>query len=54
MLSGKHILIENCPGLGDLVMVTPALRKIKELYPDCEVELNEGGQPVYYYIISVE
>lgn len=35
MLSGKHILIENCPGLGDLVMVTPALRKIKELYPDC-------------------
>ncbi len=35
MLSGKHILVENCPGLGDLVMVTPALRKIKELYPDC-------------------
>lgn len=35
MLSGKHILIENCPGLGDLVMLTPALRKIKELYPDC-------------------
>ncbi len=35
MLSGKHILIENCPGIGDLVMLTPALRKIKELYPDC-------------------
>lgn len=35
MLSGKHMLIENCPGLGDLVMLTPALRKIKELYPDC-------------------
>lgn len=35
MLSGKHILIENCPGLGDLIMVTPALRKIKEMYPDC-------------------
>ncbi len=35
MLSGKHLLIENCPGLGDLVMLTPALRKIKELYPDC-------------------
>ncbi len=23
-------------------------------YPDCEVELNSGGQPIYYYIISVE
>lgn len=25
-----------------------------ELYPDCDVEVNEGGQPVYYCIISVE
>ncbi|NLJ74682.1 MAG: DAK2 domain-containing protein [Firmicutes bacterium] len=23
-------------------------------YPDCEVELYEGGQPLYYYIVSVE
>jgi len=22
--------------------------------PDCEVELNRGNQPIYYYIISVE
>lgn len=28
--------------------------KIEELYPDIEVDLNEGGQPIYYYIISVE
>ena len=28
--------------------------KVTELYPDCEVELNSGGQPTYYYIISVE
>ena len=27
---------------------------VEELYPDCEVELNRGGQPIYYYIISVE
>ena len=27
---------------------------LEELYPDCEIEINEGGQPVYYYIISVE
>lgn len=32
---GKRILLENCPGLGDLIMLTPSLRKIKELYPDC-------------------
>ncbi len=27
---------------------------LTEAYPDCEVELQYGGQPVYYYIISVE
>lgn len=25
-----------------------------ELFPDCEVELNYGGQPIYYYLLSVE
>jgi len=25
-----------------------------ELAPDCDVELIKGGQPLYYYIISVE
>ena len=28
--------------------------QIEELYPECDVELNYGGQPIYYYIISVE
>ena len=28
--------------------------RLEELYPDCDVELNFGGQPIYYYIISVE
>ena len=28
--------------------------KVEMLYPDCDVELNYGGQPIYYYIISVE
>lgn len=27
---------------------------LEETYPDCEVEINRGGQPIYYYIISVE
>ena len=28
--------------------------ELEETYPDCEVEVNMGGQPIYYYIISVE
>ncbi len=28
--------------------------KLQEKYADVEVEVNNGGQPVYYYILSVE
>ncbi len=28
--------------------------KAQEKYPDCDMELHNGGQPIYYYIISVE
>lgn len=32
-----------------------ALQKyFEETYPDCEVEVQFGGQPIYYYVISVE
>ena len=27
---------------------------IEEKYPDVDVEVNDGGQPIYYYVISVE
>ena len=27
---------------------------LSEEYPDCDVELQNGGQPVYYYIVSAE
>ena len=27
---------------------------IEDKYPDVDVEVNEGGQPIYYYVISVE
>lgn len=27
---------------------------IGEKYPDLEVEINDGGQPIYYFVISVE
>ena len=29
-------------------------RELTSRYPDCDVEVNNGGQPVYYCIISVE
>ncbi len=28
--------------------------EVTEKYPDFEIELQNGGQPVYYYIVSVE
>jgi hypothetical protein len=28
--------------------------RITENHPDVEVEINDGGQPIYYYVISVE
>ncbi|MNH81289.1 DAK2 domain protein [compost metagenome] len=27
---------------------------LRENYPDAEVEIHEGGQPIYYYLFSVE
>ena len=31
-----------------------AAAKVEEKYPDIDVELQMGGQPIYYYIVSVE
>ncbi len=28
--------------------------EVAELYPDADVDLQLGGQPIYYYVISVE
>ncbi len=30
------------------------LAAVEEQYPDCDVELNDGGQPIYYYVLSIE
>ena len=27
---------------------------MEETYPDCDIEVQPGGQPIYYYVISVE
>lgn len=28
--------------------------KVEEMFPDVEIETNFGGQPIYYYMVSVE
>ena len=28
--------------------------KIEKEYPECDVELQFGGQPIYYYVVSAE
>ena len=30
------------------------IAKLEEKYPDFDIEVHDGGQPIYYYIISVE
>lgn len=35
----------------DAAVIAEAL---EEKYPDADVEINDGGQPIYYYVISVE
>ena len=28
--------------------------RVKEAFPSCDIELQYGGQPIYYYIVSAE
>ena len=28
--------------------------QMADRYPDCDIELQYGGQPIYYYVMSVE
>ncbi len=42
---GEDITEEAAQALGE---------ELQEQYPDCEVEVYEGGQPIYYYVVSVE
>lgn len=30
------------------------MNEVEEAFPDCDVEMHSGGQPIYYYVISVE
>ena len=29
-------------------------KEMEGLYPDCDIELQYGGQPIYYYVVSAE
>ena len=29
-------------------------KEVGNLYPDCDIELQYGGQPIYYYVVSAE
>ena len=33
---------------------TSLKEKVEHEFPECDVELQYGGQPVYYYIVSAE
>lgn len=42
---------------GQDVLEADAVRfaqEIEELYPDADVDAHFGGQPIYYYVLSVE
>lgn len=42
---GSDVSTEDAQRLGE---------KLEERYPDFDVEVNNGGQPIYYYVVSVE
>ena len=42
---GEDVKKEDAEKLGE---------KLSGLYPDCDVEVHFGGQPIYYYVVSVE
>lgn len=42
---GEEVAEEDANALGEA---------LEEAYPDVEVEIHFGGQPIYYYVISVE
>lgn len=42
---GEEVPEEKARLLGD---------RVSEMFPSCDVELHFGGQPIYYYVVSVE
>ena len=48
---GHTLLDEDGVHIARLEALTDELA---EMYGDCDVEMQMGGQPLYYYLISVE
>ncbi len=42
---GEDVKKEDADKLGE---------DLGDLYPDCDIEVHFGGQPIYYYVVSVE
>lgn len=47
-LSGKKLLLWRTGGFGDILLITPLVRQLKESYPNCEI--NFGCMPAFSYI----
>ncbi|RCX23076.1 hypothetical protein DFP94_101668 [Fontibacillus phaseoli] len=55
MLAGGDEIVTILVGEEASLDITESLTAwIHEVYPDAEVEVHEGGQPIYYYLFSVE
>ncbi|MOA20677.1 hypothetical protein D3C78_1411330 [compost metagenome] len=66
LLAASQALLSNMLENGDEIVtiligaetdseVTDSLSEwLEETYPNVEVEIHEGGQPLYYYLFSVE
>lgn len=55
MKTAEHEMITLYYGEGvDAAAAEELASKVGETFPDCEVDFHYGGQPVYYYMVSLE
>ncbi|MBE7088870.1 MAG: DAK2 domain-containing protein [Clostridiales bacterium] len=55
MINEEHEMITLYYGEGVKEEDAEALvEKVQEQFPDCDVDFHYGGQPVYYYMVSLE
>ena len=55
MKTAEHEMITLYYGEGvDEAAAEALVAKVSEAYPDCDVDFHYGGQPVYYYMVSLE
>ncbi|MDE6690886.1 MAG: DAK2 domain-containing protein [Clostridia bacterium] len=55
MKNAEHEMITLYYGEGvDEAAAEALAAKVSETFPDCEVDYHYGGQPVYYYMVSLE